>query len=206
MVDPSPPANDTPTDAAPEKTRLRHHFRRARRAYLAQLPQGLRGLVLNRPPRPVEALLTDGGPIGLYYPVGAEAPTLGWARWLAEQGHTIALPWFAARDPDMRFRRWSNPFDDGELVMGPWRFLQPPADAEDITPRAIVVPLVAFTADGDRLGQGAGHYDRWLARHPQARAIGLAWDCQIADALPREPHDRTLDMIVTPTRIYEGQP
>lgn len=64
------------------------------------------------------------------------------------------------------------------------------------------VPCVGFTADGGRLGQGAGHYDRWLAAHPSAVAIGLAWDCQLVDELPTEPHDHPLDAVVTPTRLY----
>src|SRR3546814_6880034 len=56
--------------------------------------------------------------------------------------------------------------------------------------------------DGRRLGQGGGHYDRWLAAHPGARAIGLAWDEQLCEDLPHETHDIRLDAIVTPTRLY----
>jgi len=65
-----------------------------------------------------------------------------------------------------------------------------------------VVPLIAFTADGHRLGQGGGHYDRWLGAHPETPAIGLAWDCQLAEELPVEDHDHPLAAVVTPTRIY----
>jgi 5-formyltetrahydrofolate cyclo-ligase len=66
----------------------------------------------------------------------------------------------------------------------------------------LFVPVVGFTEDGARLGQGGGHYDRWLAAHPGAVAIGLAWDCQRVDALPVEPHDAPLAAVVTPTRLY----
>ena len=66
----------------------------------------------------------------------------------------------------------------------------------------LFVPLIGFTASGDRLGQGGGHYDRWLAEHPGRMTIGLAWDVQLCEALPVEPHDMMLDAIVTPTRIY----
>jgi 5-formyltetrahydrofolate cyclo-ligase len=62
--------------------------------------------------------------------------------------------------------------------------------------------LLGFTRDGHRLGQGGGHYDRWLASHPQVVALGLGWDCQLLDNLPLEPHDCALRAIVTPTRIY----
>mgnify|MGYP006195389569 FL=1 len=53
-----------------------------------------------------------------------------------------------------------------------------------------------------RLGQGAGHYDRWLANNPPHAAIGLAWDCQLEESLPIEPHDVPLHAVVTPTRLY----
>ena len=54
----------------------------------------------------------------------------------------------------------------------------------------------------ERLGQGGGHYDRWLAHHPDTIRIGMAWDGQLVDELPVEPHDVPLDAVVTPTRLY----
>ena len=68
--------------------------------------------------------------------------------------------------------------------------------------QVLLVPLVGFTAKGDRLGQGGGHYDRWLEDREEVTAIGLAWDCQLTENLPVEPHDRRLDAVVTPTRFY----
>jgi 5-formyltetrahydrofolate cyclo-ligase len=67
----------------------------------------------------------------------------------------------------------------------------------------VFVPLLGFTPRGDRLGQGGGHYDRWLEANPSVPAIGLAWDCQKMENLPVEPHDRRLAMIVTPTRVHQ---
>ena len=62
----------------------------------------------------------------------------------------------------------------------------------------VVVPGLAFTADGRRLGQGGGHYDRFL---PRLRAgcvtIGAAFAEQLVDDLPTEPHDVRLDLVVT---------
>ncbi|MEE4450868.1 5-formyltetrahydrofolate cyclo-ligase [Novosphingobium resinovorum] len=185
-----------------EKAALRKHFRQTRAAHVEALPQNLRALILNRPPAPVAGLIPEGATVGLYHPVGSEAPALGWARWLSENGRRVALPFFAARAAAMEFRIWDNPWDDGNLAPGPWRAPQPAADTEITVPDVVVVPLVAFTADGHRLGQGGGHYDRWLAAHPHAIAIGLAWDCQLAEELPVEPHDRPLAAVVTPTRIY----
>jgi 5-formyltetrahydrofolate cyclo-ligase len=106
----------------------------------------------------------------------------------------------------MEFRIWDNPWDDSALAAGPWRALQPAKNAEAVIPDLVVVPLLAFTVSGHRLGQGGGHYDRWLDAHPQVPAIGLAWDCQVADELPVESHDRPLAAIVTPTRMYHVEP
>ncbi|MCT2401032.1 5-formyltetrahydrofolate cyclo-ligase [Novosphingobium mangrovi (ex Huang et al. 2023)] len=189
---------------AEEKTALRKAYRKARADHVSGLPEGLRALVLNRPPAPVVAKIPEGATVGLYHPAGTEAPATGWARWFSENGRRIALPWFSARDAAMEFRAWANPWDETGLEPGPWRALQPLGDDGPVIPDVVVVPLLAFTAAGHRLGQGGGHYDRWLDAHPQVPAIGLAWDCQIAEELPHEAHDRPLAAVVTPTRIYEG--
>jgi len=199
-VDSSPPLSPTI-----EKSALRKAHRAARTEHVASLPQGMRALVLNRPPAPVAEMMPEGLTIGLYAPVRDEAPAFGWARWLSEHDRRIALPWFSERESAMEFREWANPFDEEQLTIGPWGALQPLPDAKPVVPAIVVVPLLAFTAQGHRLGQGGGHYDRWLEANPDVPAIGLAWDCQLAETLPLEPHDRILDAIVTPTRIYEGE-
>ncbi len=189
-----------------DKDWLRARLRRARRDHVAALPAATRALLFLRPPAPIAAMVPEGTLVGLYHATPDEAPTRGYARWLYENGRRIALPWFAGRGAAMRFRAWRDPFGDQGLEPGPFGVLQPGADADEVTPGAVFVPLTGFTAGGDRLGQGGGHYDRWLAAHPDATAIGLAWDCQIAEALPADPHDRRLHAVVTPTRFYEGAP
>jgi len=70
------------------------------------------------------------------------------------------------------------------------------ADSIDVA----VVPGLGFTPDGGRLGFGAGYYDRWFSKHPAIFKIGVAFDCQITDSLPEEPHDVGMDCIVTERR------
>lgn len=205
MVDPSPPIIPELMPAVEAKALLRQHFRKARKYHVAALPPGIRALILSRPPAPLVDFIKPNATVGLYYPTTGEAPTLGWARWLSENGRKVALPWFADRDSAMEFRLWENPWNEAELSTGPWRTLQPKSDHNTaaVVPDIVVAPLVAFTATGQRLGQGGGHYDRWLSAHPDVKMIGLAWDCQQADTLPSEAHDRPLNAIVTPTRFYE---
>jgi len=187
-----------------EKPSLRAKLRAARRAHVAALPASTRALILMRPPAPVAALAPEGAVVGLYDAGANEAPTLGYARWFYENGRHLALPWFADREAPMQFRAWSDPFNLSDLNEGPWGHLQPSGQAAEVVPATVFVPLIGFTADGHRLGQGGGHYDRWLAANPQVTPIGLAWDVQWLDSLPHEPHDRRLAAVVTPTRIYTG--
>ena len=92
----------------------------------------------------------------------------------------------------MHFRLWENPFDADTLIAIAVECHAARRSQPRVTPDVVVVPLVAFTSEGTRLGQGGGHYDRWLAENPLSTAIGLAWDCQLADALPAEDHDQPL--------------
>lgn len=63
---------------------------------------------------------------------------------------------------------------------------------------AIVVPVVGFDRDGNRLGLGGGWYDRFLAGQPGARKIGVAYEwALVGDGIPVEPHDVRLDLVVT---------
>lgn len=184
------------------KPALRETLRAARRAHVAALDPATRALILHRPPAPLLALVPKDATIGLYHAQPDEAPAGGYARFFHERGHPLALPRFAARDAPMQFALWRDPWDDNELASGPFGAKQPAADAPITVPDLLFVPLLGFTEGGARLGQGGGHYDRWLAEHPHVPAIGLAWDVQRADMLPVEPHDRMLDAVVTPTRIY----
>lgn len=204
MVGPSPFPPRREEDRVDQKHELRRIMRARRREHVAALPPTMRGLVFLRPPGPVAALAPEGSTVGLYHAAGSEAPTASWAAWFFENGRHVALPWFARRDAPMTFRLWQNPFDDASLEAGPYGQLQPAADAPEIVPDLAIVPLLAFTADGHRLGQGGGHYDRWLEANPLVLPVGLGWDCQLVEALPIEPHDRPLGAVVTPTRFYEG--
>lgn len=66
----------------------------------------------------------------------------------------------------------------------------------------IIVPAVAYDKDCYRLGYGGGYYDRFLSGlRDDCIKIGVAFDLQIFDSIPKEPHDAQLDYIVTETQI-----
>ena len=186
-----------------EKHRLRSRLRQERRDHVAALPRQTRALVFMRPPGIIANAIAPDAVVGLYHAIADEAPTRAYAKWLSESGRRIVLPWFATRDTPMSFRHWRDPYADAELQTGPYKTPQPAADAEALVPDVVFVPLLGFSEDCHRLGQGGGHYDRWLAAHPGVLALGLAWDCQLVESLPREAHDHPLDAVITPTRLYE---
>ena len=185
-----------------DKQKLREELRAERRAHVAALPASTKALLFLRPPAPVVKLIPEGSVVGLYHALSHEAPTRSYAKWLSENGRRTALPWFADANAPMRFRAWADPYEDQGLRAGPHRHLQPNGDAEELFPDVLFVPLVGFTADGHRLGQGGGHYDRWLAANPSVLPLGLAWDCQLRKSLPSELHDYQLRGVITPTRFY----
>lgn len=184
------------------KNDLRKQLRAARQEHVASLPASMRTLVFMRPPAPLLELVPQDATIGLYRANPHEAPAGSYARYFFEQGHQLALPRFEHKGAPMEFARFTDPFEESDLAVGPFGLMQPRREATVTRPDIVFVPLVGFTAQGKRLGQGGGHYDRWLAANPDATAIGLAWDCQLVEDLPTEAHDVPLGAVVTPTRIY----
>ena len=66
---------------------------------------------------------------------------------------------------------------------------------------AVIVPGIAFDTQGHRLGFGKGYYDKFLKKVPRAVKIGLAFDFQVVDGIPPEPHDVGMDAVVTESRV-----
>ncbi len=76
-----------------------------------------------------------------------------------------------------------------------------------VTPEAInaiLLPGSVFDERGGRFGYGGGYYDRFLARVPEARRIGLAFDLQLVAGVPLQEHDELLDLVVTENRVIRG--
>ena len=186
---------------AQRKQQLRTELRRKRVEHAGSLPPEVSALVFNRPPGRVLDLVPEGATIGLYRSDAGEAPSANYIKFFFERGHPIALPRVTTLDKPMEFRLHTDPYEESDLESGVWGLRQPGVKAPVVTPEVLFMPLVGFTARGDRLGQGGGYYDRYLAAHPQTAAIGMAWDVQEVPELPTELHDIRLSAIVTPSRV-----
>lgn len=111
-------------------------------------------------------------------------------------GKTIAMPKIIDADHgQMIAARY-----DGDVKPAPWGLCEPDGEAavESATIDLILVPGVAFTQGGHRLGRGKGFYDRFLSRaEVRARRVGIAFEEQLVDSLPTDEHDVMLDVVVT---------
>lgn len=140
-----------------------------------------------------------GVPLAGYMPMRTEIDPLAAMAEASAHG-PVGVPVIRGAGQSLVFSLWES---DCDLVDGPFG-AQVPATECLMVPEILIIPLVAFTRKGDRLGYGGGFYDRTLeglrARRPTL-AIGFAFSAQEATDLPLEPTDQKLDMIVTETGI-----
>ncbi len=150
-------------------------------------------------------LLTDvlrphaGRPLAGYAAMRTEIDPLPAMLEMARHG-SVALPVIEAQARPLTFRRWLS---GAAMIDGPFG-TRLPAAGEPVVPEVLIVPLVGFDRRGGRLGYGGGYYDRTLAalrRAGPVTAIGFAFAAQEDDALPLEPTDEPLDLIVTEREV-----
>lgn len=124
---------------------------------------------------------------------GREPDTWQLLRWLWSRNRAAWLPRVVGRQ--MRFYAVRG---EDELAPTGYRGVAEPESTNDADlPRPgdlIIVPGLAFTTEGARLGRGGGYYDRFLARRPaDAQAIGIGYRVQLVDSLPFASHDAFID-------------
>jgi 5-formyltetrahydrofolate cyclo-ligase len=119
--------------------------------------------------------------------------------WLHAEGVMLALPVMAGKGLPLLLRAWAP----GDAVApAQWGIAEPLDDKPEVEPDVVLLPLLAFDAQGNRLGYGGGFYDRTLAKlraNKPVLAVGLAYDEQRVDAVPVESYDQRLDWVLTPS-------
>ena len=133
--------------------------------------------------------------IGGYFPVNYEVVDLEILKKLGEKKYKISLP-VIKKNFEMDFYKWS--FND-PLKINQYGIPEP-TSKKIIYPDVILVPLVAFDNNLNRLGYGGGYYDRAiekLSRRKKILKIGLAFSVQKINNLPVTKYDKKLDYIVT---------
>ncbi len=174
MVDPSAAAASDPEPSTPDQSGPDQ----SGKAELRRAMRAMRRSITDRPERSeriwahVRKLLPATVPLRLlaFESIAGEPETASFVEWCASIGVDVAVP---AEHSD-------------------------PARPDPSWPDVVIVPGLAFTPHGDRLGQGGGWYDRFLAgARPDCRTIGVGFVEQIVDTLPVEDHDVRLDHVVT---------
>ena len=180
---------------SPTKAELRKRMRTVRDAYVGSRPLADRCADAARFAELILPLLEDTKTVAVYLPIGTEVDTLPLIAALDGRDVALALPFYSVLRAPPLFLTW-KPGD--ALLSGPMGLRQPdPATARPVDPDAFIVPLLAFSASRERLGYGAGYYDRAFAAWPDAKRIGVAWSCQKALNVPVDEWDVPLHMVVT---------
>jgi len=139
--------------------------------------------------------LIPGAIVAGYFPFRDEADPRALMAALSAKGHPLALP-VVEPGKALTFRAWKMG-DAMHANTDAYGIPEPLATAPAVMPVLILVPLLAFDADGHRLGYGGGYYDRTFDALKTARAVGIAYAGQEVPLLPREDHDHPLDAVIT---------
>lgn len=140
----------------------------------------------------------EAATIALYAPIQQEVQTGLVASEALKAGKRLLYP--AVVGSDMEFRTVEAL---SELAPGRFGIPEPAGEARDTSETdLIVVPGVAFDFFGRRIGYGKGYYDKALHRlEGSGRLVGFCYDFQLFEVIAGEPHDVTMDLIVTELRV-----
>ena len=141
-----------------------------------------------------------GAPLAGYMPINTEIdPRPAMVKSLANG--EVGVPVITKPAHPLKFAKWSP---ESVMVAGAFK-AQIPAVIHWMIPEIIILPVLAWDANGGRLGYGGGFYDRTLEglrARGSVLAIGFAFNAQEAENLPLGAHDQTLDMIITEDRVF----
>jgi 5-formyltetrahydrofolate cyclo-ligase len=145
-----------------------------------------------------------GAVVSGFWPMGDEIDVKPLLAELHAAGHPVGLPVVVGKGQPLIFRAWHPGL---ALVAGGFKTEVPPPSSPELVPQVLIVPLLAFDAEGYRLGYGGGFYDRTLEklRNSGARplAVGVAFSAQRVARVPRDGFDQPLDWIVTEKSVQQ---
>jgi 5-formyltetrahydrofolate cyclo-ligase len=147
-----------------------------------------------------------GTVVSAFWPFRSELDLQPLIHELHDRGCVVGLPVVIAKRTALAFRTWTP---DTVLEDGSFGVLIPPSSAPEVDPDWLLVPLLAYDAHGCRLGYGGGFYDITLAAlraRKSVFAIGVAYDGQEVERVPRGPDDARLDAILTEKRALIMEP
>ena len=138
--------------------------------------------------------------IGFYYPIGSEICTLELIENLRKKKYGISLP-VLKKNFKMSFYEWTkkNPLKINNFG------IPEPIKQKIIVPSTLIIPIVAFDNNLNRLGYGGGFYDRFISNLEKSKKvlkIGLALSCQKINKVPTNKFDKKMNYIFTENKVY----
>jgi 5-formyltetrahydrofolate cyclo-ligase len=197
------PGNDLPlitSDIVTAKAELRRDAIARRDALAAEVRQAAAEAIAARAfPLPV----VPGAIVSGFMPLKSEINPLPLLQKLAGAGARLALPRIVGRGHPLSMRAWAF---GAPLTRGQWGIREPLADAPEVDPDILLVPLLAFDRAGYRIGFGAGYYDMTitaLRARKTVVAVGIAFAAQEVPAVPRTERDARLDLVLTEREVID---
>lgn len=131
----------------------------------------------------------------VYVSFGSEVDTSGIIGYSLNAGKTVAVPYCSGKDMEFRIITSADDLEKG--MYGIYTAGENCPAVTDFENALCVLPAVSVDAAGNRLGYGAGYYDRFLSSRPVTAKIALCFEKCLADALPNENHDVRIDTVIT---------
>ena len=139
--------------------------------------------------------------VGGYYPSNYEIDDLEILDLLEKKNFKVSLP-VISKNSQMDFFKWSN---NDPLKINKFGIPEP-ISSKKFYPDILLVPLVGYDNDLNRLGYGGGFYDRYIEKIEKIKKvikIGLAFSCQKIKNMPFSKYDKKLDFIITEKEILK---
>ena len=135
-----------------------------------------------------------GDVVAVYLASADEIDLTSFIEAALKRGTRLVAPRWTGETYELADLRGLSPSD---LRPGPHGILEPVVSRAEAAPTSWLVPGLAFTRDGRRLGYGGGWYDRLMADAPaSAKKVGVAYSFQVVENLPHEPHDILLTEVI----------
>ena len=148
--------------------------------------------------------LLSSSVVSAYWPLPGEIDVRPLIFALLDRGVTILLPCSTGKNKPLVFRQWKQGV---QLVNSDMGFMEPSTNATILSPDLLIVPLLGFDVNCNRLGYGGGYYDiilRQLRKNSNIYAVGVAYDEQEFPKIPVDRYDEPLDMILTDQRTLRS--
>ncbi len=136
----------------------------------------------------------------VYYPVRSEVNLESFVRLMQKNNHRFALPIIHEKGSHLLFKEWRM---NEELKIDKYN-IKVPVNNIFVEPKILIVPILAFDKNKNRLGYGGGYYDRtilFLEKKYKILKLGVAFDEQQANIVPVKNYDKKMDVIITQSRI-----